>query len=191
MLIPFLKEYSFTKIKCDYPAMYMGIVACILMWPDPTLCTALSRGWLTQSKNYQRDIITQLISFTHFISSQDFSLLIGNVSRLKFPSTEQAAADPVDTKVMELMLEGARPGVIFGKKGVHIKELCNSYNVTARFTKAGADRQKYFYDDPVLVVISAPVGHDQDISHFEDALTKHVESVKKKEKKHRENVSSA
>jgi len=117
--------------------------------------------------------------------------LIGNISHLKLPSTEQAAVDPVDTKVLELMLEGARPGVIFGKKGVHIKELCKTYNVTARFTKAGTDRQKYFYDDPVLVVISAPVGHDQDISQFEDALTKHVESVKKKEKKHSENVSNA
>jgi len=118
-----------------------------------------------------------------------FHCLLGNTSRLKLPSKEQTSADPVDTKVIELMLEGARPGVIFGKKGVHIKELCNTHNVTARFTQAGADRQKYFYDDPVLVVISAPVGHDQDISRFEDALIKHVENVKKKEKKHREDVS--
>ena len=116
--------------------------------------------------------------------------MTGNVSRLKPPSIEQTVSEPVDTKVMELTLEEARPGVIFGKKGVHIKKLCETYNVTARFTKAGADRQKYFYDDPVLVVISAPVGHDQDIAQFEGALMKHVEIVKKKEKKHREDVSS-
>ena len=100
-------------------------------------------------------------------------------------------AEPIDTKAIEVSLEDARLGLVIGKNGVHIKALCKAYNVTARVTKAANDepgRRKRIYDQNVLVLMSAPVGHDQDILKFEKAFVEHVEIVKKKEKKHNEQV---
>ena len=98
---------------------------------------------------------------------------------------------PVDTKAIEVSLEDARLGRVIGKNGVHIKALCKAYNVTARVTKAADDepgRRKMIYDSNVVVLVSAPVGHDQDIQKFEKAFVEHVDIVKKKEKKHKEQV---
>lgn len=100
-------------------------------------------------------------------------------------------AQPVESKAIEISLEEARLGRVIGKNGIHIKALCKAYNVTARVTKADNDtlgRQKMIYDRNVLVVVSAPVGHDQDILKFEKALVEHVKIVKKKEKKHKQEV---
>ena len=100
--------------------------------------------------------------------------------------------DPVDTKAIEVALEDARLGRVIGKNGVHIKALCKAYNVTAKVTRATtADepgRRKMIYDQNVLVLVSAPVGHDQDVLKFEKAFVEHVDIVKKAEKKHKEQV---
>lgn len=45
------------------------------------------------------------------------------------------------------------------------------------------------HDNDVLVLVSAPVGHSQDILKFEKAFVEHVEIVKKKEKKHKNEVN--
>jgi len=105
---------------------------------------------------------------------------------------DTVVAQPVENKAIEISLEEARLGRVIGKNGIHIKTLCKAYNVTARVTKANNNdslgRQKMIYDSNVLVLVSAPVGHDQDILKFEKAFVEHVEIVKKKEKKHKEQV---
>ena len=107
-------------------------------------------------------------------------------------SSETVVAEPVDTKAIEVSLEEARLGRVIGKNGIHIKALCKAYNVTARLTKAADNesrRRKMIYDKNVLVLVSAPMGHDQDILKFEKAFVEHVQIVKKKEKKHKEQVT--
>ena len=116
-------------------------------------------------------------------------IFVGNFGRLVPPET--VVPEPVDTKAIEVSLEDARLGRVIGKNGVHIKALCKAYNVTARVTKPGGDergRQRRIYDENVLVLVSSPVGHDQDILKFEKALMEHVGIVKKKEKKHKAQV---
>ena len=116
-------------------------------------------------------------------------IFVGNFGRLASPET--VVPEPVDTKAIEVSLEDARLGRVIGKNGVHIKALCKAYNVTARVTKPGGDergRQRRIYDENVLVLVSSPVGHDQDILKFEKALIEHVSIVKKKEKKHKAQV---
>lgn len=106
-------------------------------------------------------------------------------------SSETVVTEPVETKAIEVSLEDARLGRVIGKNGIHIKALCKAYNVMAKITKAADDkpgRQKRIYDSNVLVLVSAPPGQDQDILKFEKAFVEHVEIVKKKEKKHREQV---
>ena len=103
----------------------------------------------------------------------------------------KVVAEPVETKAIEVLLEDARLGRVIGKNGVHIRALCKAYSVTAKVTKtADSDRgrQKMIYDNNVLVLVSAPTGHEQDIMKFEKAFVEHVEIVKKKERKHKQQV---
>ena len=103
----------------------------------------------------------------------------------------KVVAEPVETKAIEVLLEDARLGRVIGKNGVHIRALCKAYSVTAKVTKtADSDRgrQKMIYDNNVLVLVSAPTGHEQDIMKFEKAFVEHVEIVKKKERKHKRQV---
>lgn len=106
---------------------------------------------------------------------------------------QMVVAEPVETKVIEVSLEEARLGRVIGKNGVHIKALCKAYNVTAKVTKAAADaggRRKMIYDNNVLVLVSAPIGHEQDLHKFEKAFVEHVKIVKKKETKHKQQVKT-
>lgn len=115
--------------------------------------------------------------------------ILGNVERLA--SSDTVSVKPIETKTIEVSLEEARLGRLIGKKGIHIKALSQAYNVTARITRTANDtpgRRKMIFDSNVKVLVSAPTGHDQDILKFEKAFVEHVEIVKKKEKKHKEEV---
>ena len=142
-----------------------------------------------------------LVSFTG-----NTGILEPNYEAVKSPDPQVSILpDPVpdlETKVFYLDIPTTPTqyiGTLIGKNGVHLKALCEKYNITS--IHLGEERKKggtrtgrrrirpvFIYSNPVKVTYQFESGKER-VSLFEAALHEKVQEIKKKREQHFQNVN--